>query len=181
MGDLATLEELATFVGRTLTPAGSGEQPTTEEQALTIASSTVRTYLGHQVSLQEETYVLDGTGTTFLRLPGFPIIDIAAVEEDGEEVPAEAYKVSPTGYLLRTDGHKWTHNPGGIEITFTAGFDPVPAVIVGAVLNLAARISDGSANIKQETIGSYNVTYATPTPTLQAAEMMAIEPYRIRE
>lgn len=179
MDELATLEELAAYLGRELTPAGSGEPATAEEIALNVASSTVRAYLGHHVTRQEELFRLDPKGSTFVRVPVFPLLDVVSVTVSGEELDPSSYAWSSTGYIIRADGLDFPKLPGSVVVVADGGFDDVPAVISGVVLSLAARLVDGSANVKQETIGTYSVTYATPTPTLQAGEMMALDAFRI--
>lgn len=179
MDDLATLDELAAFLGRELTPSGSGEPATAEEQALAIASSTVRAYLRHHVSRQEEQFRLDGQGTVQVRVPVFPMLDVVSVTVSGETLPEASYAWSTNGYINRIDDLTFPHLPGSVVVVADGGYDVVPSVIVGVVLGLAARLVDGSANVKQETIGAYSVTYANPQPVLQAAEMMALDAFRL--
>lgn len=178
--DLASLDAFAAFLGRELTPAGSGEPATSEEQALQIASDAVRSLLGYPVTREEELYVLDGTGSTVVRLPAFPLLAVSEVRVAGELLDDSAYAWSHAGWLTRTDGRTWGTLPRNIEVSATTGFDMVPPAITGVVLSLAARMVDGSAGIKQETIGSYSVTYQNPSPTLQAGEIMALDHFRLR-
>lgn len=181
MDELATLDQLAAFLGRELTPAGSGEPLTAEEQALEIASSAVRAHLGYHITRQEETYILDGSDSKVIRLPAFPIYAVSEVKVAGETLAVTDYDWSEAGWLMRGDGYTWGAVPRNVEVTATTGFLAVPPAITGVVLALAARLCDGNASgVKQETIGSYSVTYNNPAPTLQAAEIMALDAYRLR-
>ena len=172
---LATVGQLAVFLGREL-----DEDDPSAVQALEIASSAVRTYCGHPITQTTDApAVLDGSGTTVMLLPGVPVASVESVTVDEEELDASDWRWSAQGFILRTDGATFPKTPRSVEIVYTHGWSDVPAAIVGVVVSLAARMLDGSAGVKQESLGSYSVTYANPTPTLQAAETMALDPFRV--
>jgi hypothetical protein len=171
---LAAVSDLEAYLGREF------DDPTSAELALDIASDIVRTYVGHSVTkVLNDTVILDGTGTSILLLPAAPVNGVDIVEIDGELLPATKYRWSKKGYILRTDGTTWPTTPGSIEVIYNHGYDNVPEAILGVVLSLAGRITDGSSGIKQETIGSYSVTYADPSPVLRANEQAGLDSFRV--
>lgn len=172
---LATVAQLSAFLDRTIDGADAAAL-----QALEIASSVVRAYCGHTISQTvDDTVVLDGSGTTLLLLPGAPISTVTSVSVDDEALDGEDWRWSSQGFILRIDGSVFPNTPRAIEVTYTHGWAEVPAAIIGVVLSLAGRMLDGSAGIKQESLGSYSVTYASPGPTLQAAETMNLDPFKV--
>jgi hypothetical protein len=174
MSNLADVSALESFLGREL------EDEAAAEQALSIASDIVRAYCGHSISqILNDTAVLDGSGTHTLMLPATPVNGIDSIELDGELLADTNYKWSRKGWVRRTDGLLWPSLPGSIEIVYNHGFATIPGGVVGVVLALAGRVVDGSSGIKQETIGSYSVTYGDPTPVLRANEQAALDAYRV--
>lgn len=172
---LATISQLSAFLGREI-----DETDPSAGLALDVASSAVRGYCGHHVSsVTGEVVALDGTGTTLLLLPGPPVTSVASVTVEGDALDPSDYRWSAAGFILRTDGACFPDLPRAVEVEMTHGWAQIPAAIIGVVCSLAGRILDGSAGIKQEAIGSYSVTYASPSPTLQAAESAALDPFRV--
>jgi hypothetical protein len=171
---LATVSDLEAYLNKEFA------DETIAEFALDIASDLVRNYVGHSISkILNDTVVLDGSGTQILMLPAAPINGIDIIEIDGEILSNTKYKWSKKGYVIRTDGLLWPSNPGSIEIIYNHGYDTIPNAIVGIVCSLAGRITEGQSGIKQESIGSYSVTYADPTPYLRANEMAGLDNYRV--
>jgi hypothetical protein len=173
MSNLANQAALEDWLGRTVDSGAA-------DQALTIASDTVRAYCGHSITqILNDVAILDGSGTSTIMLPAMPINGIDLIEIDGEELDDSKYKWSRKGWVRRTDGILWPTLPGSISITYNHGYATTPGSITGVVLALAGRIVDGSSGIKQETIGSYSVTYGDPSPVLRANEQSALDAYRV--
>jgi hypothetical protein len=171
---LATVADLEAYLGREF------DDPTSAELAIDIASDIVRSYVGHSITkILNDTVILDGTGTSILLLPAAPVNGIDLVEIDGDLLETTKYRWSKKGYILRTDGTTWPSTPGSIEVIYNHGYDTVPDAVLGVVLALAGRITDGSSGIKQETIGSYSVTYADPSPVLRANEQAGLDSFRV--
>ena len=173
MASLATIAKLELWLGRDVDNVSA-------QQALDIASDIVRNYCGHSISqILNDTLILDGTGTNFLLLPASPVNGIDSIEIDGEVLDSDNYKWSKKGWVKRIDGLFFPATPGSIEVIFNHGYATIPNDIVGVVLSLSSRAIDGSNNIKQETIGSYSVTYGDTTAVLRADEKMILDGYRV--
>jgi len=174
MSSLADVAALEAWLGRPV------EDNAAAEQALEIASDIARAYCGHSISqILNDTVVLDGPGTHTLMLPAMPVNGIDSIEVEGELLDNSKYRWSKKGWVRRTDGILWPVLPGSIEVVYNHGYATVPGGIVGVVLALAGRVVDGSSGIKQETIGSYSVTYGDPSPVLRANEQAALDAYRV--
>lgn len=172
---LATVEELAAYLGREI-----DEEDPSAILALNIASDLIRNFCGHSITqVEDDEIILDGTGTQLLLLPATPVTEVASVEVDGEELEEDDYAWSRRGWIVRTDGYYWPTDPSSIAVTYTHGYETVPDSVKGVALALAGRVVDGSSGIKQESIGSYSVTYADPSPTLRANEQAGLEPFRV--
>jgi len=172
---LATVADLEAYLGRTF------DDPTSAELAIDIASDIVRTYCGHSITqILNDNIFVDGTGTDTILLPAAPVNGIDLLEIDGELIASTKYKYSKKGWVKLTDGTTFPKTPNSIEIIYNHGFATIPDAILGIVLALAGRITDGSSGIKQETIGSYSVTYADPAPVLRANEQAGLDAYKVQ-
>lgn len=171
---LATVADLEAFLGTTF------DDPTSAELAIDIASNIVKNYCGHSIlKVLNDNIFLDGSGTTLLLLPAFPVNGIDLIEIEGEILENTKYKWSKKGWVVRTDGLLWPSQPNTIEIIYNHGYDTVPDAILGVVLSLSSRIVEQPSGIKQETIGSYSVTYNDPSPTLRANEQSVLDYYKV--
>lgn len=174
MSSLATVAQLESWLGREF------DSETAAQQALDVASDTIRSYCGHSISqILNDTVVLDGTGTNTLLLPAAPVNGIDSIEVNGEALESTDYKYSKKGWVRRVDGLKFPTTPGSIEVIYNHGYTTIPKDIVGVVLSFASRALDGSANVKQETIGSYSVTYGDTASVLRADEKAVLDIYKV--
>lgn len=173
---LATIEQLESYLGTVITgPAAVASA----QLALDIASDAVEKYIGYTLEeIEDDVVSVDGTRNYVFLLPAYPVTEITSIVEDGVMLETDEYEFSQFGIVKKLNG-LWTNKLNGIVITYTHGFVDIPMSIVGVVLSLAGRIKDGSSNIKQESIGGYSITYANPSPVLQAAEVMTLDAFRI--
>lgn len=171
---LAGLADLSALLRRPI-----DEDDTSALAALETASGLVEAYLGQPVGLVEDDVVtLDGTGARVVLLPAYPVTAVSAVAVDGDpQAEGVDYEWSATGELRRRGG-AWPATLRSLSVTYSHGFDPVPAAIVGVVAAVAARIYDTPLSVRQESIGGYSVTYTGGGVGLQAAEILILERYR---
>lgn len=173
---LATIEQLESYLGTVITGPSA---VASAQLALDIASDAVEQYIGYDIlEVEDDVITVDGTYNYVFLLPAYPVTEITAIVEDGTLLDIDKYEYSQFGIVKKKDG-VWTNKLNGITVTYTHGFTDVPMSIIGVVLALASRIKDGSSNIKQESIGGYSVTYANPSPVLQASEVMTLDAFRI--
>lgn len=139
------------------------------QTALEIASGLIRARTGRTLTtVTNDVAVLDGPAGRSLNLPEYPVTAISLVSETRSAnaapvtVAATQYAYSwQTGIVDRTDGYCWTGLRGGITITYTHGYDPLPRDLAGVCLSFAKRLYDtpDSAPVVQETLGAYSVQY----------------------
>jgi hypothetical protein len=170
---LATTDDLAAFLRREIDENDPGAMA-----ALEAASAFVEAYIGQPVAVvEDEDILIDGSGTRVILLPAFPVTDVAEVKIDDETVNPDEYEWSKTGELRRVNGI-WPSALRSVEVTYTHGWETVPAGIVSVVAAMAARQYEAPAGVRQEAMGSYSVTYAGNGLTLQAAEAVILDSYR---
>lgn len=105
-------------------PANLGE-------IITGVSAAMQSYANRRFVEQEYTATVDGPGGARLSLPNFPITAVTSFSVDGVEWPeattatSRGHVFSDTQVMLR--GGIICRGIQNVEITYTAGFDPVPA------------------------------------------------------
>jgi hypothetical protein len=196
MSNFATVAELAAYLARDIDNADPSAL-----LALSLASDTVRAYIGQEItSVEDDEITLDGTGTTLVLLPELPVTEISSVVEDGLDLTEdEDYYWSAQGEVIRVEPRwegitrverpyeslkrverRWLKKPRAVVITYSHGYATVPGPVKAATLALAGRIIDSPSGVKQETIGAYSVTYSSGTPTLADNEARLLDQYRTR-
>lgn len=160
MDPLATVADI-TARGVTIDEA---EVPLVETY-LESASAAVRDAAGTPISRATSTVALPAPAGAWLRLPALPVVDVAAVTADGEEVGGWRL----IGHRLHR-GAGWGCTPVEVAVTYTHGLAEVPADIVDLVCRIAVQTliahrgeADGTGiaagDIRSERIGDYSVTY----------------------
>lgn len=173
---LATIKDVELFTG----PVGDDDVARVTRW-LDMASAAVRRYTGQTLSLVEDDAVtFPSTGTTVVVLGQRPVRSISDVwiQEWG---PERREFVSTTrsgwadpdlgrftwdswGRLTRLDGLTWGRKFDPVEVTYTHGYDPVPADIVGLIASKVASFRSGlEANpegLKSLQVGAMSQSFA---------------------
>lgn len=128
-------------------------------QKLAAASDAVRDAAGSPISLATSTVKVGAPSGQWLQLPAQPVRSVSAVSIDGVAVTDWALI---DGALYRAAG--WSCLPAVVEITFTSGFDPVPADVIDLVCQFAIAglltANDGArTGLAYESIDDYRVGY----------------------
>lgn len=126
------------------------------QRLVTAVSVGIQNWLSRDLKAVERTETYDGTGSDLLLLRLAPVTSVARVLVDGREVPAAAYRATPSA-LVRVGGW-WPAGWGNVVVTYTAGYNPIPVDVEQACLELAAlrwrerdRIGLASKGFGQET------------------------------
>jgi hypothetical protein len=151
------------------------------------ASGAVRRFCRQTLSLvvDDEVVVLS-TGTTFLELAERPVLEVTEVEvlTTGAEGSwaAGAFTWDGAGQLHRVDGLTWGQRYDPVAITYTHGFDPIPADLAGLVAaKVAQTIAGNEANpggLRSLQTGAMSETYSNAAgnvASLGAAALTADE------
>jgi hypothetical protein len=98
------------------------------ERQLDAALAAARNYCGWHVTpaLTEQTYTLDGPGTSVLVLPTLRLTAVTSVTEDGTELDDSRIEWSSRGLIAKASGLAWTSKMGGITVTIDHGYASAP-------------------------------------------------------
>lgn len=168
-------DALASYLQRDLDRASA-------EQALDLASDTIRDYCRWNLSRETVTWTLDGTGTSILTLPTLHLVDVTFVTIDGELIErgtgadTATYTWSAGGILCRTAG--WPRRNRCIEVDAVHGHDPIPGAIRAAVLTLAARMMTDPEGLLSKTVGAVSRTFE-PRDVLTTLELARVDRHRL--
>lgn len=152
MADLATLADWDAYQERL--PAALIAQ----------VEAAVRSYCGwHIAPSVSETITVDGQGGHVLALPTLHLTAVATVSNGDDDVSADNFDWSESGYLELRCGH-WTCRPRGVTAAITHGYEQAPADVIGVIMQIAARASSSPAGITREQAGSVSFSYALTAP-----------------
>ncbi len=148
---LATLDELAAWMQ--IEPA---ELPAGAALVLDTASAIVRSEARQRFTRGTTTVALAPRGRV-VSLPQRPVISVALVRAGGRALRPDEFRLWRDQLWFGARGH------GPVVVTYTHGYETVPADVRGIVLTLAGRVLTNPNDLRQESVGSVNVTYASET------------------
>lgn len=180
----ATVEQLQTLMGRD-TPFSEAE--TAKAQLLlTIATGMIDAETGQTLEHGAVTSELDGTGTTVLLLPRWPVTAVSSVTviDDLDEAPKtlvedDDYRWSSYGRLRRRRC-RWPCIERAVEVVYTAGWDPIPDDVVGICLRLAQAGWDNFGGLESERLGDWSAKYAVPGMRFTTSDLATLGRYSAR-
>jgi hypothetical protein len=160
MTALATIDDL--------TALGADPALVTEEM-LEQASARFRSEAHHQITEQAYTFIMRPAGG-LVKLTRVPVVSVDTVKmlnSDGTPGTALAGWTFDGIDLLDVNGitgDAWVNGPsswsGNVEVTWTAGFDPVPEDVRWAVAAMVKRASEaGTSGVTSEQIGDYSRSF----------------------
>lgn len=160
MTDLATVADLEAHLGRTM----SGQEATRAGAILADTSASVRGYTGQDFTQASTTDVVRVRRGRAL-LPQRPVDAVDAVTDlDGHPVPSQWLGndvIDLLGNGILADGwaiEPWSTPLGAVVVTYTHGYDEVPADIVGVTCSVTLRALGTDPLLggrMQESIGGY--------------------------
>jgi uncharacterized phiE125 gp8 family phage protein len=174
---LAQLTDLKTYIGVTGSADDSLLSRLLESESTFFEAQCGRTFV-----TASYTEVRSGHGRTTMVPREDPIVSVTSVAVDGQTIPsassydAEGWRVFEGAIHL--NGHAFTRGTGNVTLVYVAGFDPVPADVQQAVIELAALKYRDRRHIGKgaESMGGMSVTYL---PSLVPASVQAvIDAYR---
>lgn len=164
--DLATVTDLS---ARGVTPTS------VHTTMLRVASSLVREAAGSPIKETQSTvalWIVDGSDSEYLTLPGQPIKEVTAVSIAGASF--DRYRVVYGRLWLGRHHTPWCE-PVEVEVTLTHGFPAVPEHIKQLVCDLAILGAGAAAegahdpNVLMESIDDYRVTFAAAGEAVASA------------
>jgi hypothetical protein len=176
---LATLDDLEQL-------CGPQDDAAAAQSALDQATTAIQMATGQTLIAMESRVLLDGEGADTLLLPELPVTDVATVRVEGIELDEYDFEWSATG-ILRLTGwcRHFPRRMQSVDVTYSHGFDPIPADLVLATAKIACRILAGGevtgatidgVPITHERVGAYSVSY---NQGLSATESAVVDRYRV--
>lgn len=105
---------------------------------ITLISDTIEAYCRRrfaEADYEQTFYRGDYRACRMMELYYFPVSEVASIEEDGEEVDSEAFRLhKPTGRIIRTDGIFFLSEE--TVVTYTAGYATIPSPILSVLDSL---------------------------------------------
>lgn len=156
-----TVDEVATFMNTTFDAGQAAQVQMIVDQVEAYISRTVGITFGVQ-SNKTTTLVADGRG--LIELPLAPVIDVTEVKYlDGSD-----YR---DGWGYNEAGVVYGITPGmAVRVTWSYGYAEMPADLKGVALGMASRQTYNPVGVRQKTVGSESITYAS------ASDAGAIQP-----
>lgn len=165
----------------------TGLEATTQVGALLeSASAKVRRYLGQTISYVEDDEIIVRPRNGVARLPQRPVTDVSEVVRNGTTLDADSYAWTRQGLLYGPDNINrfdldliWGCVP--LTVTYSHGYEDIPADLVELVINLASRGVQSPGNVRQEseTIGSYTHSVTYGTPSFSADDLSVLSFYKM--
>lgn len=182
---LATLDDVAAIIGRTLTAT----ETTNGTRLLAMASGMVRRYTRQTITqVVDDVVVLPGNWGHTLTLPERPVQSVKSVVFAGGTTPNTSWKLVGDDLFLGTGGYMpdysgsmvgdqqlwgpagsngspqvmgatWQGPQTQITVTYTHGYADVPQDIVNEVAGMVALQLSTSVGVTRERIGGYQVEY----------------------
>ncbi|MBB6251718.1 hypothetical protein [Nitrospirillum iridis] len=138
------LTDVATVKAWFSPPLTSATDDTLLTRLIQAESGFIRRWLGRDLSPATYTQTLDGNGNALLPLPNYPVTAVAAVTVDGVPVPPQpgdqplAYGYAHDEYTVMLVGGIFPRGRRRVTVTWTAGYDPLPAILEQACVELVA-------------------------------------------
>ncbi|MFB6911728.1 hypothetical protein [Streptomyces microflavus] len=166
---LATLDELAAWMQQ-----DRDELPEGAALVLDTASAIVRSEARQRFTRGTTTVAL-APRDQVVTLPQRPVVAVELVRAGGREL-------RPDEYRLWRDELWLAGSYGSAVVTYSHGYVTVPADVRAIVLTLAGRVLTNPSDLRQESVGAVNVTYAAETigASLAQIERDALARYRPR-
>ena len=167
MTELTTLANVRAYLG--LEPSDTASDDLLET-LIAGASASVVNMVGRDLVLKAHTVLLDGTGKTALMTPDWPIRSVQSLKVNGVTISPAASIMAP-GYrfddtMLIINGGTFARGLRNVEISYTAGYDPIP----DDVSTVCTKIVAGKFK-ERDWVGFRSKTLAGETVTFDDVEV----------
>lgn len=164
---------------------------------LEIATGTIQDFTGQMLGLVEDDEIrIRATFGRSFQLPERPVLSVASITLEDEDVAASAYRWGSDGKVtfarswevavngpLAAQGGSWGGSERFLNVVYTHGYEVIPPSIKGVCIDLVRRgiVAPDADIIGQESLGSYNVSYnADAASVLSKPEENKLRRYRQR-
>lgn len=116
----------------------SDEQETEVTQLIDVASVRANQYTGRKLAARDSTIVLDGSGSSMLFLPDYPINAITSVKidssRDWDNDAVTDYYADNDGILIRNT--VWPAGRRNVQVVGNFGYDEIPDDLAESIIQL---------------------------------------------
>lgn len=164
----ATATELASWMGL------ASIDETRAGLKLDAATGLIEDATGQSLIESTDTVEIRPTYSRTLVLPRWPVTEITSVVVSEETLVVDTdYTWESAGLLNRVSGC-WDEP---VTVTYTAGWDPIPASVKGLVLEIASGSWGNVGAKKSEKIGDYSVAWAREGMSLTTMDRKTLGRY----
>ena len=208
--DLATLEDVQAILQRDLTSAEITNGTRLIGMASGLVRRYTRQNITQVV---DDVVVLPGNWSNVLQLPERPVTSVSSVTMNGATMPTTAWRLMDSEKLFigtgswQTDygtmlwggsalygpagsnngpqatGASWQGPQAQVTVTYTHGYEQVPADVVNVVAGMVALAIASPVGVNMEKIGGYQVAYSRSeggSMVIQPADKEVLNFYRKR-
>ena len=154
------------------------------ESAINAAAQAVRNYCGWHICPSVECTAYPIGEGKLLKLPAGYVSAITSVTEDGVELTTGQYEWRRDGLMRRMCFMNWSNSWSGIEVEYTAGFEPdaVPD-LVEAVCSIASGVLAVAPGVTSESADGVSISYSANASSIAASltaqQKSALAPYKV--
>jgi uncharacterized phiE125 gp8 family phage protein len=133
MPDFTTLENVKAWLGL---KAEQTDNDALLARLIVAASAFFERETDRKLLRQQHVEVRDGNGHSIMLFREYPVTAVASVVVEGLQIPASAVGFTETKLVLV--GYAFSRGAANVTITYTAGYETVPADVEQAVIDLVA-------------------------------------------
>jgi hypothetical protein len=134
--DLTTLQTVKEWLG--LDPSNTSDDDLLS-RLITAASGFMTRYCNRPFVSQACTEARDGTGSARMLFANYPVSAVASVTVNGQSIPPGSSVAAGfyfTDTVLVLNGYRFRRGYANVQVSYTAGFDPIPDEIEQACIEL---------------------------------------------
>lgn len=191
MSQFATALDLATlYNGTTDLDELEPEWIAQADALLVVISDDIEAAAGITIDAGDGIALLAGTWSRDLDLPAGPVRDITAVTVNGTGLASSEYFHNARSVIRRGmmagdeiddgSGRNWGGPGSTVAVAYGWGFETVPGFVRSLALRIAARTIGNVAQVTQESLAIYSVSYGASTNTNDGSHVTNAERKRLR-
>lgn len=148
------------------------------EPVLSAVSQAVRNYCGWHLSPSLKCVAKCSAAGAYVGLPALHVSAISEILDDGVEVTDYEWK---TNGSIRSN-HRFTDKWQGVQVTYNAGLEDM--LLKSIVCQIASNHLSNPSGVREERAGQVSISYNQNAGiaggvTIQARDMLMLEPYRL--
>lgn len=143
------------------------------------ASNIIRGVARQQIDYVEDDLIILDPMRDVVLLPELPVIDVSHVDvlltvgiDTGWTEYTDRFVWSRTGTIRAVLSPRWPRTPGSVRVTYSHGYETIPADLASVAVSLAARLATNPVHLQSQQVGGVQTRYA---PTSGASVLDDVE------